>query len=137
MMKKLILLLSMILLSANGVLAEAYNFISADDLHERIQNKSPMIIVDICVVDQFSKGHISGSIETNAYPVETEEQRQNLAKVLPQITDSTKDVIIICPRGGGGANRTFDYYTSQGVDEKRLFILEKGMDNWPYETEAK
>jgi rhodanese-related sulfurtransferase len=96
-----------------------------------------MVLVDICVVEQFAKGHIPGSIETNAYPVETDEQRQNLAKVLPKIQESAGDVVIVCPRGGGGAKKTFDFYKSQGVDEKRLLILEKGMDKWPYETEAK
>ncbi|HBG18080.1 MAG TPA: hypothetical protein DDY32_02030 [Desulfobulbaceae bacterium] len=124
-------------LPPGGALAEGFNYISADALHERLQNKSPMILVDICVLEQFAKGHIPDSIETNAYPVETEEQRQSLAKALPWIQASTDDIIIVCPRGGGGAKKTFEFYKSQGVDEKRLLILEKGMDKWPYETEAK
>ena len=140
MIRKLLYLLIIPFFVATGALAEVkdgYNFISAADLQQRLKNKAPMILVDICVVEQFAKGHIPGSIETNAYPVETAEQRQSLAKVLPQIKSATDDVIIICPRGGGGAKKTYDFYKSQGVDEKRLLILEKGMDKWPYETEAK
>jgi rhodanese-related sulfurtransferase len=38
-----------------------------------------MILLDICPVEQFAKGHIPGSIETNAYPVDTDEQRARLA----------------------------------------------------------
>jgi len=41
------------------------------------------------------------------------------------------------PGGGGGAKRTVDCYKSKGVAEDRLLILEKGMDAWPYEKEAK
>lgn len=140
MTRKLIYALTFIVLSATGAWANllgGYNYIAAPALQERLTSKSPMILVDICVVDQFAKGHIPGSIETNAYPVETEEQRLRLAKVLPKIQASTDDVIIVCPRGGGGAKKTFDFYKSQGIDEKRLLILEKGMDKWPYETEAK
>lgn len=137
MKRNLILVLAIIVFASNGAWAEEYRYISAPALQERLQNKSPMILVDICVVEQFAKGHLPGSMETNAYPVETEEQRQSLAKALPRIQASTDDVIILCPRGGGGANKTFDFYKSQGVDEKRLLILEKGMDKWPYGTEAK
>lgn len=139
MLKKLIFIFTVTLLASTGAWADlgGYNYISASDLQERLQKKSPMILVDICVVEQFAKGHIAGSIETNAYPVETEEQRQSLAKALPQIQAAKDDVIIVCPRGGGGAKKTFDFYKSQGVDEKRLLILEKGMDKWTYETVPK
>jgi rhodanese-related sulfurtransferase len=117
--------------------SDGYNYISAADLQKRLQAKSPMILLDICPVEQFAKGHIPGAIETNAYPVDTDEQRERLAKVLPKIQASPDDVIILCPRGGGGAKKTFDFYKSKGVDPKRLIILEKGMDAWPFETEKK
>lgn len=116
---------------------DGYNYISAADLQKRLQAKSPMILLDICPVEQFAKGHIPGAIEKNAYPVDTDEQRGRLAKVLPQIQASKDDVIILCPRGGGGAKKTFDFYKSKGVDPQRMLILEKGMDAWPYETEKK
>jgi rhodanese-related sulfurtransferase len=117
--------------------SDGYNYISAADLQKRLQAKSPMILLDICPVEQFAKGHIPGAIETNAYPVDTDEQRERLAKVLPKIQASPDDVIILCPRGGGGAKKTFDFYKSKGIDPKRMLILEKGMDAWPYETEKK
>ncbi|MEJ5358582.1 MAG: rhodanese-like domain-containing protein [Desulfobacterales bacterium] len=114
-----------------------YNYISAAELQKRLDAREPMILVDICPVEQFAKGHIPGSIETNAYPVDTEEQRSRLARLLPKIQASKDDVIIVCPRGGGGAKKTVDFYKSKGVEEKRLIILEKGMDAWPYATEKK
>lgn len=140
MMKKIIVAWTILLVAAAvswAASADGYKFISAADLQKRLQTKSPMILLDICPVEQFAKGHIPGSIETNAYPVDTDEQREQLAKVLPQIQASKDDVIILCPRGGGGAKKTFDFYKSKGIESNRLLILEKGMDAWPYETEKK
>ncbi|MBM9513105.1 rhodanese-like domain-containing protein [Desulfogranum marinum] len=123
--------------TASAFLSGKYNFISPDDLQKRIEVNSPMILVDICPVEQFAKAHIPGSIETNAYPVKTDEERASLSRLLPQIRKSQDDVIVLCPRGGGGAKRTYDFYKANGVAENRLLILEKGVDNWPFATEAK
>ena len=119
----------------SGLRAGDYNYISAADLHERIASESPMIIVDILPAEQYAEGHIKGAIETNAYPVKTEEEKTRLAQLLPKIKESTDDVVIICPRGAGGAKRTFQYYQENGIAKDRLLILEKGMSNWPYEVE--
>ncbi len=138
-MRKAILAVSLLLLAAGwGWAATAgYNYIKAEELQKRITAKSPMMIVDICPVEQFATGHIKGSIETNAYPVKTDEEKAKLAKLLPKIKASSEDIVIVCPRGGGGATNTVDYYKANGVQEKRMLILEKGMDKWPYEKEKK
>ena len=114
-----------------------YKFIPAVELEKRIKQGPPIILIDICPVDQFAKGHIPGSIETNAYPSKTDEEKARLDKVMSKITASADDVVIVCPKGGGGAKNTVDYYTSKGVSEKRLLILEQGMGGWPYEKESK
>ncbi len=136
-MKKFLLIAAAILLLPVMSQAADYNFISQDDTRDRIANKDEMIIVDICPVDQFAKGHLPGSLETNAYPVKTDEARASLETLLPQLTASTQDIIVVCPGGGGGAKRTCDYYISRGIAKSRLLILIKGMNNWPYQTVAK
>lgn len=141
-MKKVVLVLGLVCLVMTVVspwpaAAGSYNFITAPDLKKRMDGNSPLVLVDICSPEQFAKGHIKGSIETNAYPVKTEEERARLAQALPRLKDSSDDVIIVCPGGGGGAKRAYDFYKSSGIDEKRLLILEKGMDKWPYETDKK
>ena len=121
--------------TGSAVWAGSYQYIDAKDLNDRLEaGSSSMMIIDICPVEQFAKGHIKGSLETNAYPVKTEEEKARLAKLLPDIKASTDDIIIICPRGGGGAKNTVDFYKANDIDEKRLLILEKGMDKWPYAT---
>ena len=139
MVKKITWITAMMLFIAGSVWAASsnYKYISAADLQKRINDGSPMILIDICPVEQFAKGHIRGSIETNAYPVKTQAEKDRLAQYLPKIKASSDDVIIICPRGGGGAKNTFDFYKSNDVDAERLLILEKGMEAWPYETEKK
>lgn len=140
MLKKKFAVLTLVLLAAAIAWADDpgdYNFISAQALQKRIQEKSAPIIIDICPVEQFAQGHIEGSIETNAYPVKTEAEKTRLAELLPKIKASTVPIVIVCPRGAGGAKRTYDFYKASGVESSRLLILEKGMNGWPYETEKK
>lgn len=141
-MKKLILVLLTFMMAgifgtAWAASADGYNYIAADELNTRLAAGTPMILIDICPVEQFAKGHIKGAVETNAYPVKTEEEKARLAERLPLLKASADEIIILCPRGGGGAKNTFDFYKANGIDENRLLILEKGMEKWPFATEAK
>ncbi|MGB3222351.1 MAG: rhodanese-like domain-containing protein [Desulforhopalus sp.] len=140
-MKRILLVLMALIacgtIGATLTVAADYNYITAEDLNDRLGADSPMIIIDICTVEQFAKGHIKGSIETNAYPVKSAEEKARLAEHLDTLKASTDDVVIVCPRGGGGAKNTFDFYRNNGVDVSRLLILKKGMEKWPFETESK
>jgi rhodanese-related sulfurtransferase len=60
------------------------------------------------------------------------DDKQKLNKVLPTLLATQNDVVVVCPRGGGGAKNAYDYLKEKGVSEKRLFILEDGMQGWPY-----
>ena len=95
-----------------------------------------MAIVDIQVPEEFQQHHFKGSLETNSYPVKSAVDKQKLDTILPRLFASQNDVVVICPRGGGGAKNTFDYLKEKGIDEKRIFILEKGMQGWPYKELA-
>ncbi len=53
-------------------------------------------------------------------------------KRFPRSSLRKVDVVIICPKGKGGALNAYDYLKSKGVPENRLFILEGGIDDWPY-----
>ena len=70
---------------------------------------------------------------THAYPVKTSEDESKLAAVLPELVGD-EPIIVICPGGAGGATRTVDYLTAQGVAPECLFILENGQSKWPYEA---
>ena len=110
-----------------------YNYISAEETAELMrEDASKLVLVDIQEVGDFKKEHLQGAIKTYAYPVKTDEERARLAALLPDISDDQK-VIIICPRGGGGADRAYDFYLKKGVKKQNLFTLTDGQHGWPRE----
>ena len=112
--------------------AFAANYVKPDEFKKWLETGKKMIIVDIQPAKDFEEHHFKGSIETNAFPAKTDEEKKRLDKVIPQIMSSKDDVVIICPRGKSGASNTYEYLKSKGVPENRLYILEGGIAGWPY-----
>ena len=42
-------------------------------------------------------------------------------------------VVIVCPRGAGGADRTYDFFLEKGLKKEQLFTLKNGQEGWPRE----
>lgn len=118
--------LNMALFSGN------FNYVKAEEFKQWLDSGKELVVVDIQVKDEFSAHHFKDSIETNAYPVETEEQRKMLDQAVTAAKAAGTDVVVVCPRGGGGAKRCYTYLKEQGIPEDKLFILEGGVDKWPH-----
>lgn len=103
-----------------------------EELKRWMESGKRFIIVDIQPKEEFERHHFDGSIETNAFPAQTDEQKARLNAALELIRSAQDDVVIVCPRGRSGAMNTFEYFKSQGIDERRLYILEGGIAGWPY-----
>ncbi len=131
-MRKLIIPLMALVLAGSSALAADYNFVKPEEFKSWLETGKEVVIVDIQVPEEFAKLHFEGSLETNAYPVKNAEERARLDQTLEKIGATTAEVVIVCPRGGGGAKKTYDYLKDKDVAEERLFILEKGMQGWPY-----
>lgn len=137
-MKKYLLFLSVVFLTV-GLLAgcstdeEEYNYISADEVKAQIESDGDLVLLDIQVEEEFNAHHIQGAVATYAYPTKTDEDKAKLAPYVDQFKQSEEDIVIVCPAGGGGATRTFDYFVEQGVPAERVLILEEGQKGWPYE----
>jgi len=129
-----IVLLAMALLVAGNLFAAApegsYRYISAADLEKRLNSGQPTHIVDIQIEEEYAQHHITGATATYAYPVKSDADKAKLAAVLEELKGDTAPVVIVCPRGAGGATRTYDYLLSQGLEAGRLLILEKGQGGW-------
>lgn len=114
------------------VSAWAYNYVEQDQFRLWLEKGKIMAIVDIQVPAEFKQHHFRDALETGAYPVKSAADKLKLDKVLPKLTANRDDVVVVCPRGGGGAKNTYDYLKEKGIDEKRIFILREGMQGWPY-----
>ncbi len=98
-----------------------------------IETAKPVQIVDIQLAEEFEKHHFKNSIQTNAYPAKSDAETERLDRILPTLQASNEDIVIVCPRGGGGgAKNTYEHLKAGGIPESRLYILEKGVAGWPY-----
>lgn len=108
-----------------------YNYISADETAKLMrEDASKLVLVDIQEKPDFTEEHLKGAVATYAYPVKTDAEKARLAEILPQIKPNQK-VVIVCPRGGGGADRAYDFYLEKGLKKEQLFTLKGGQYEWP------
>ena len=131
MLKKIAL--SLVLTIASATVALAANYIEPQELKELLDKKKPVILVDIQPAADFEKQHLPGSIETNAFPAKTDEEKARLDKALAVIKTSKDPVVVVCPRGKSGAKNSYNYLESKGISEDRMQILEGGIHEWPFQ----
>ena len=129
----LVILMSIVVFAGKVMAADdPFNYITPDETRSKIESGEAVTLLDIQAEDEYAQHHIRGSLATYAYPVKSDAQKAKLDRVIPNLSTNTDPIVIICPRGGGGAKRTFEYLASRGIQSKRMFILEKGQSGWPY-----
>jgi len=130
---RLVAVTSIVVFTSNVMAADGpFNYISPDETKSKIESGEIMTLLDIQVEDEYTRHHIKGSLATYAYPVKSDAEKARLDKVISDLSSRTDPIVIICPRGGGGAKRTFEYLASRGIESERMFILEKGQSGWPF-----
>jgi rhodanese-related sulfurtransferase len=112
--------------------ALAANYVKPEEFKKWLETGKKMIIVDVQPKNEFEQHHFKGSIETNAYPAKTDEEKKRLDIAISKAKASNDDVVIICPRGRSAAMNTYEHLKASGISENRLFILEGGIAGWPY-----
>ncbi len=127
-----IIALSLICLLNVAAVFEKFNYLEPDQFKEWLDTNKPVIIVDIQVKDEFTAHHFQNSIETNAFPVKTDSDLQSIDPAITLFKRTGHDVVVVCPRGGGGAKRCYSHLKSQGVPVAKLTILKGGVAKWPY-----
>ncbi len=135
-MKKLFLILVMVMLAV-PVYADGYNYVSADKVKSWIETGSPVNIVDIQEPKEFKAHHLPGAIATYSYPVKSDSDKAKLDNAVAECKKNQAPVVVVCPRGKGGATRCYDYLKEKGVAEDRLLILENGQLGWPHKEMVK
>jgi len=114
-------------------LFDSYEYITAEEVKGKLEKNEPMHLVDIQVEEDFNKHYLPGAIATYAYPVKSQEEKAKLDAIMDILQADDAPVVVVCPRGGGGAKRCYDHLKDKGIAEERLLILEKGQDGWPFE----
>lgn len=127
-----VLLLVVALIGAGPAAGGEYRYVKQQEFRGWLQSGKKMFIVDIQEPAAFAAQHFGGSIGTGAFPAKSDEERRKLDGAVKQAASTSVDIVIVCPRGGGGAKNSYDYLKERGIEEKRLYILEKGMQGWPY-----
>ncbi len=135
-MKKLFLVLVMVMLAVPAY-AGGYNYVSADKVKSWIETGSPVNIVDIQEPEEFKAHHLPGAIATYSYPVKSDSDKAKLDNAVAECQKNPAPVVIVCPRGKGGAERCYDYLKEKGIAEDRLLILEDGQLGWPHKEMVK
>src|SRR5699024_6441036 len=100
--------------------ADEFKYHTAEEVKEFIEKDEDMILLDIQPEEDWYKHHIKGAIATYAFPADDDEGKAKLDEVLPTLEESEDKIIIICPRGGGGAENTHKYLVEKGIKEDRL-----------------
>ncbi|NLC28236.1 MAG: rhodanese-like domain-containing protein [Campylobacteraceae bacterium] len=114
-----------------GFFGKDYNYITAEETAELIRTApESIVLVDIQEKAGFDKEHLKGAVDTYAYPVKSAEDKAKIAAIMADIKPDQK-VIVVCPRGGGGADRAYDYLVENGINEANVFTLKGGQEKWP------
>lgn len=122
----------LLLLVAGAAQAGSYQYMSPEQVNAKLESKAPMHLVDIQVEDEFASHHIDGAMKTCAYPVKSADDKGKIDAVVADLQKDAAPVVIVCPRGKGGAERAYKHLMEKGIAEDRLFILEDGQAGWPY-----
>jgi thiosulfate/3-mercaptopyruvate sulfurtransferase len=134
MNKVLILCLTFVLslILTSTVIAKDYNYISPQEFKARLAagdvDQGKLLVFSTQNHKEFSSGYLPVAIQTFSRPLESEDDYRKLDIVLARAKATTEDIVVICPRGGSGATRSYDYLQKNGIDAGRMFILTKGQE---------
>lgn len=124
------IVLVMFLTSTGMCEKSGYNYISVQEMKARMDagehENGSLAIMTSQTEKEYKTGCIQAAYPTYARPLKTDADYAKLVPFLNKVKDTNEDIVFICPRGKGGAERPYDYFKKNGVDEKRLMILKGG-----------
>ncbi|MCX7769722.1 MAG: rhodanese-like domain-containing protein [Proteobacteria bacterium] len=131
-MQRILFVLFFLVFFINSLEAQNYNYLKAEVLKKWVDSGKKIHIIDVQKDEDFNKKHLKGSIATGAYPVKSDQDKAKLDRIVEKVKSDNLEIVIVCPRGGGAAKNTYEYMRSRGIEEKRLYILEGGIQEFPY-----
>lgn len=124
-------ILLVLFLTGTGICGKAgYNYISVDEVKVRLDagdhENGSMAIMTSQTEKEYKTGYIKAAYPTFARPLKTDADFAKLVPFLEKVKNTKEDIVFICPRGKSGAERPYDFFKKNGIDETRLNILEGG-----------
>ena len=90
-------------------------------------SKGEMTVLDIRLKDDFSVGHIAGSLWAPSWPVDTKTAEDTVRKAVnDELKAGEQPVVVVCRAGMAGAKRAISLLKEEGIPESRLYILTGG-----------
>lgn len=80
---------------------DSFNYISPADLKKELEAGARPMLVDIQVEKEYAKHHLPNTLATYAYPAKSDAERARIKPFVERILASNKEVVIVCPGGGG------------------------------------
>lgn len=118
--------------SKNNDDTKEYNYISPAELKSRLDageiTAGTLIMVSSQTEEEWASGYLPDAYPTYSRPLTEDAHFAKLDPFLNIAKDTDADIIIICPRGGSGARRPFDYFAENGISKDRLLLLEGGQE---------
>jgi len=126
----LAIVLVLLLASTGMCRKKGYNYISVQEVKARMDagdhENGSMVITTSQTEKEYKTGYIKAAYPTFARPLKTDADFAKLVPLLNKVKDTSEDIVFICPRGKSGAERPYDYFKKNGINENRLLILEGG-----------
>ena len=117
-------------LSSSAMCKGSYNYITVQELKARIDagdhENGTLAITTSQTEEEYKTGYIKAAYPTFSRPLKTDADYAKLVPFFNKVKDTNEEIVFICPRGKGGATKPYDYFKKNGVDEKRLIVLEGG-----------
>ncbi len=137
MLRKLLFSLTALTLACSPAWASGYNFITAEELHQKLTTQAQLTILDIQFEGAWKAGHFPESLATYAYPMKTDANKELIDAKLAELQKGPAPIVIVSTRGGSGAMRTVDHLKNKKIAAERLFILQNGLQAWPHKEMLK
>ena len=107
-------------------------YLTAAQVKDKLENGTEnFVFLDLQTEEAYNAMHFQDSISTQADTVETDEQKQAVIDKASKLQGRVS-ILIVSADGGTGAVTARDLLVEEGIASTRIYILENGMDNWPY-----
>lgn len=119
--------LFMSLAAAPALMAAGYAYLKPDQLKDWLERGRMISIADLQPEDDFSNHSYKDSVWVGPYGEKNESAKARLSMFVNMSRTNGNDIVIVSSNGGEDALSAAKFLTVNGIDKKRILILENGI----------